>query len=222
MTVVATFPKLTHDWLKHELDPQLYRRAGVIKSGSGKVSTGQVLGSVPATPTSAAKSGGNTGNGTFVLDGTNPALANARPGQKLTLRFTTTTNVRLETEDGIVLADIAIGGSTGNNVTVQERIKGVLTQGATPFAAGDGFDVTVPSSVKYVPIDFSAVTGAQKAAAIVLNGADATSADVETAVLVGSAQIVPIHLTWPEGATSDQKAAALGQLAALGIVSHQR
>jgi hypothetical protein len=222
MTLVATFPKLAHDWLKHELDPHLHRKGGVIKSGAGKVTTGMVLGSVPATPTSAAKSGGNTGNGTFVLDATNPALVNARPGQKLSLRFTTTTNVRLETEDGIVLADITIGGSTGNNVTVQERIKGVLTQGATPFAAGDGFDITVPATVKYVPIDFSAVTGAQKAAAIVINNADATSADVETAVLIGEAQIVPAQLVWPEGATSDQKAAALGQLAALGIVSHQR
>ena len=44
MTVVATFPKLAHDWLVHELDPQLYRRAGIIKSGSGKVGTGMVLG----------------------------------------------------------------------------------------------------------------------------------------------------------------------------------
>lgn len=223
MTLVATFPKLAHDWLKHELDAQLYRLAGIIASGSGKVTTGMVLGAVPAAPTSAVKaSGANTGNGTFVLDNTTPALVNARPGQKLTLRFTTTTNVRIETEDGIVLADIAIGGSTGNNVTVQERIKGVLTQGATPFAAGDGFDITVPAAVKYVPIDFSATTGAKNAAAIVINGADATSADVETAILTGHAQIVPSQLTWPVGATSDQKAAALGQLSALGIISHQR
>lgn len=222
MTLVATFPKLAHDWLKHELDPQLYRRAGKIKNGSGKVGTGTVVGAVPATPSSAAKSGGNTGNGTFVLDATTPALVNAKPGERLTIRFTTTTNVRLEAEDGTVLADIAIGGSTGNSVTVQERIKGVLTQGATPFAVGDGFDVVVPVSVEYVPIDFSATTGAQKAAAIVINTADATSAAVVTALLIGAAQIVPTQLVWPDGATSDQKAAALGQLAALGIVSHQR
>lgn len=222
MTVVATFPKLTHDWLKHELDVQLFRRAGKIKAGSGKVSTGTILGAVPSAPASAAKSGGNTGNGTFVLDGTTPALVNAAPGEKLTLRFTTTTSVRLETEDGTVLADIAIGGSTGNNVTVQERIKGVLTQGATPFAVGDGFDVAVPSAVQYVPLDFGAATGAQKPAAILINSVDATGVAVESAVLTGQAQIVPSQLVWPEGATSDQKTAALGHLAALGIVSHQR
>lgn len=222
MTVVATFPKLAHDWLKHELDAQLYRRSGTIKTGSGKVTTGTVLGAIPSTPVSAAKPGGNTGNGTFVLDATTPALANARPGQKLALRFTTATSVRLETAEGVVLGDIAIGGAATNNVTVQERIKGVLTQGGTVFVVGDGFDIVVPATVKYVPLDFAALTGAQTAAVILINSVDATSADVESAVLTGHSQIVPGQLTWPVGATSDQKIAALAQLEALGIISHQR
>ena len=222
MTVVATFPKLAHDWLTHELDPQLYRRAGKFNEGAGLLTTGMVLGAVPGEPVAAAKAGGNTGNGTFVLDEDTPALVNAKPGEKLTLRFTTTTNVRLETEDGAVLADIAIGGASGNSVTVNERVKGVLTQGATPFAAGDGFDVLVPDEVAYEQINFASATGAQRASAILINTIDARVSAGESAVLIGHAQIVPHQLVWPEGATSTQKARALAQLGQLGIVSHQR
>lgn len=126
MTVVATMPKFTHDWLVHENDPQLYRRAGVILSGSGVVTTGTVLGKITA-------------------------------------------------------------------------------------------------SGKYAPLNPGASDGSQVAAAIVLNRADATSADAETAILVGHAQIVPSQLTWPAAAdTTPERTAALAQLEALGIVSHQR
>lgn len=126
MTVVATMPKFTHDWLVHELDPQLYRRAGVIASGSGVVTTGLVLGRITA-------------------------------------------------------------------------------------------------SGKYVPLDPAATNGSQNAAAIVLNRVDATSADAETAILTGHAQIVPSQLTWSAAAdTTNERNAALAQLEALGIVSHQR
>ncbi len=125
MTVVATTPKFAHDWLVHELDPDLFRRGGTIASGAGAVTTGTVLGKITA-------------------------------------------------------------------------------------------------SGKYVPIDFAAGDGSENAAAILINYADATSADVETAILIGNAQIVPNQLTWPAGATQVQKDAALAQLAALDIISHQR
>lgn len=119
------FPKLQHDWLKHELDPVLFRRAGVIASGSGVVGTGLVLGRVTATG-------------------------------------------------------------------------------------------------KFVPLAPAAADGSEAAAAIVIDLVDATAADAETSVLVGHAQIVGNQLTWPAGTTAPQKTAALAQLAALGIVDHQR
>lgn len=223
MTLVATFPKLAHDWLVHELDPQLFRRAGVIASGSNAVTTGTVLGAVAlGAAVSAAKSGGNTGDGTCVVDVTTPVLASAKSGV-YKLRFTTLLNIRIEGPDGVVLGDNTIGGSTGNAATIAEHIKAAVTQGATPFAIGDGFDITVAvGTKKYVPLSLAALNGSQNAAAILINSVDATSGDVASAVLIGNAQIVANQLTWPDGATSDQKTAALAQLAALGIVSHQR
>jgi hypothetical protein len=221
MTLVATFPALAHDWLAHELDRQLYRRAGVIKSGSGIVTTGTVLGKVMvAGATSAAKTGGNTGDGTLTLDTTTPVLADAVAGV-YKVRFTEAAanggQYQVENPAGVVIGTANVGD------TWAEGIKFVIADGATDFVVGDGFDVTVAAgSLKYVPLDLDAVDGSQTAAAIVIDRVDATSADKQTAILIGHAQIVPLNLNWPDGATTNQKNAALAQLEALGIVSHQR
>lgn len=222
MTVVATFPKLAHDWLKHELDPTLYRRAGVIKSGSGKVTTGTVLGQIAVGAASAAaKAGGNAANtGALTLDATTPVLANAKVGVYSVRCIAAAANggtFRVEDPDGIVIGDVAVGD------TFADGVKFSIADGSQDFIVGEGFDITVAAGTKkYVPIDFAALDGSEKAAAILINGCDATSADAETAVLTGKAQIVPSQLVWPAGATSDQKNAALAQLAALDVVSHQR
>lgn len=221
MTVVATFPILAHDWLKHELDCHLYRRAGTIASGSGKVATGTVVGQITAAgATAAAKAGGNTGNGTLTLDATTPVLADAKAGVYKARCVAAALNggsFEVENPDGVVIGTVAAGA------TWAEGVKFVIADGVTDFAVGDGFDVTVAAgSGKYAPLSLTAVDGSQTAAAIVINGADATSADAETAILTGHAQIVALHLTWPAGATTNQKNAALAQLARLGIITHQK
>lgn len=222
MTVVATFPRLAHDWLVHELDPQIFRRAGTIKSGAGVLKTGQVLGLIAVgAATSAAKDGGNTGNGALTLDVSTPVLGTGVKLGVWTVRcIAAATNggtFRVEDPDGFVRGDVAVAA------TFSDGIKFAIADGATDFVVGDGFDITVAvGSLKYVPIAFSAKDGSQKAAAILINAVDATSADVESAILTGLAQIVPSQLTWPNGASSPQKTAALAELAALGIVSHQR
>lgn len=103
-----------------------------------------------------------------------------------------------------------------------------LFRRAGVIASGSGVVTTglvlgrVTASGKYKPLDPAATDGTQNAAAIVLNRVDATAADAETAILVGNAQIVPSQLTWPAAAdTTNERNAALAQLAALGIISHQ-
>lgn len=221
MTLVATLPKFTHDWLVHEDNPTLGRKGGVVKSGSGVVATGLVLGEiVSATATSAAKAGGNTGNGALTLDATTPVLVNAKPGVYAVRCIAAAANggtFRVEDPDGAVIGDVAVAA------TFADGVKFAIADGAADFIAGDGFDITVHTRTsKYVPLNFAGTDGSQVAAAILLNGADATSADVETAVLIERAQIIPNQITWPGGATSTQKAIALAQLARKGIISHQR
>lgn len=220
MTVVATYPKVARDWLKHELDPTLFRKGGIIKSGSGKVITGTVLGAVGGSATAAAKAGGNTGGGTLTLDATTPVLAGAKDGVYSVRCIAAAANsgtFRIENPDGVVIGDVLVGA------TFADGIKFVIADVGADFAVGDGFDISVSTAgKKYIPLNFAGVDGSQKAVAILIHLTDATSEDVEGAVLTGHAQIVPSHLVWPVGATTDQKTAALAQLAALGIVSHQR
>lgn len=135
-------------------DFPLAKRAITVASGqnsSGAVlPRGSVLGQqtvAAKTATSAVKaSGSNTGNGTFVLDVTTPILANAQVGV-YTLRFTTTTSIRLSDPKGETLADYAITATTGQTATTSDQIKGVVTEGSATFAAGDGFDITVASAI---------------------------------------------------------------------------
>lgn len=49
MAVVANYPRLSGDWLRHELDPRLYRKSGSVVSGAGKLITGTVVGIITAS-----------------------------------------------------------------------------------------------------------------------------------------------------------------------------
>lgn len=217
----SVFPKVSHDWLKHELDPMLYRRAGTIKSGTAAQVSGAVLGKIThGTATSAAKTGGNTGNGTLTVDATTPVLAGAKIGVYTVRAIAVDTNAatfEVQDPDGYVLGTVALGA------TWSEGVKFATADGSTDFVVGDGFDITVAAgSNLYVPVNFAAVDGSQVAAAVLIEACDASAAAKESAVLIGHAQIVPSQLTWPSGATTNQKNVALAELAKLGIVDFQR
>ncbi len=97
------------------------REAITVKSGQNLKSCA-VLGTiVSGTVASAAKSGGNTGNGTFTLDGTTPLLLNAKLGVYTLRCIAAVTNggtFRLEDPDGMVLGDFVIPAGAGNSITL--------------------------------------------------------------------------------------------------------
>jgi len=166
------------------------RRAGdrpmvhrdVTLSGASALTRGAVLGRVAAgSASSAAKSGGNTGNGTFVLNVSTPELVNVLPGV-YTVRFTTTTNIRLSDPRGDVLGDYAITATTGQTATVLDQIKGVVTEGSSTFAAGDGFDITVATADKYILSVATAIDGSQVPAAILATDTDPSAGDLTAPV----------------------------------------
>ncbi|MEE9983600.1 head decoration protein [Agrobacterium pusense] len=76
----------------------------------------------------------------------------------------------------------------------------------------------VTASGKFKPLAPAASDGTQTAAAVILQYADATSADQSVVNLKRRAQVVLQALVWPEGITDTQKSAAIAQLKALGIV----
>ena len=80
----------------------------------------------------------------------------------------------------------------------------------------------VTASGKYKQIDPSAEDGTQVAAGVLLQGCDATLADRDNGLIVARHAIVSDHaLQWPEAITAAEKASAIAQLKALGVLVRQ-
>jgi hypothetical protein len=137
-----------------------------------------VLGKITkGAASSAAKTGGNTGNGTLVLDETTPILAKAKAGiykvrviRAAIAEVATTPAVpameaiaTLTDPDGNILEVVDVPITTG--ITVANQLKFVLTEGSTPFALGDGFDITIatPSTEQHNSYDADNLDGTEEA-----------------------------------------------------------
>jgi hypothetical protein len=82
--------------------------------------------------------------------------------------------------------------------------------------------VIADASQKYKQLDLAATDGADIAVAVLLQDADAADADVEDALLLKRHATVALNkLIWPDGITDAQKANALAQLEAAGIIAQQ-
>lgn len=186
-----------------------------LKSGNN-LPAGRVIATVITAQTvaSAAKSGGNTGNGTFTLDATTPLLPNAKLGVYTLRCIAAATNngtFRLEDPDGVVLGDIVMAGGAA---TVSEQIKGALADGGTDFVVGDGFDITVSAiTTKEVEFNPAGTDGSQIATGILYAATDATSADKRTVAFRRNGEVNDNLVTWKSGATTAQKAKGKQDLA---------
>ena len=120
--------------------------------------------------------------------------------------------------DGIVLGEIAVGVAFNLG-----GITATIADGGVDWAEGDQVTYTVAAAAgsgKYDQISFAAVDGLQVAAAILPAQTLAPNGvDVQAGVLVRGPLIVRTEeLIWPAGATDPQKAAAIAQLVAKGIL----
>jgi hypothetical protein len=165
-------------------DQKLVTQPITVKS-SAALLRGTVLGKILyGTATVAAKSGGNTGNGTFVIDATNPVLANAQDGVYTLRNLEAVANggeFELKDPKGRSLGRYIIVAGAGGTIAIADQIKGVLTDGGTDFIVGDGFDITVAAGTgKYVKAVKTAVDGSAIPAAILADNADASGGDVNS------------------------------------------
>ncbi|MCP3943232.1 MAG: head decoration protein [Desulfobacteraceae bacterium] len=74
----------------------------------------------------------------------------------------------------------------------------------------------VTASGKYVQLDSAASDGSQTAAAILYGDLDASAED-EPGVFMNHGEAIDHYLTWPEGISDSQKAAAIAQLKTVNI-----
>jgi len=169
------------------------------------------------TAVAVAALGGNTGNGTATLG--NPALAaGARPGVYQAICIEPGTNggtFEVFGPDGVSIGTATVG------VAFSGEVKFTIADGATDFLAGDGFKVTVPQDgTKAVAWDPTASDGSQTIKAIAISRAVAPDG-IDSKILGlrrGPAIVLDSGIEWPEGATTDHKAAARTALEEIGIL----
>lgn len=146
---------------------------------AGTLVRGTVMGKKTiGAATSAAKSGGNTGNGTFVLDATTPVLANAQVGVYSLRCIEAVTNggkFVLLAPNGLSVGTYIIVAGASGTITINNHIKGVLTDSTTDFAVGDGFDITIAAGDgTYIAAVKTATNGSQNPVGILVDACDAS------------------------------------------------
>lgn len=119
--------------------------------------------------------------------------------------------------DGNALPDAVTGTEYSN-----PQINFTINDGSPDFAVGDTFTIEVTEGSGSIrALNPAAVDGSQEACGFVIDDYDASDQAVSGVAIVRDAVIVAADLVWPTmdpAITDDQKAAALAQLAARGIV----
>jgi hypothetical protein len=213
-----TQPNNLADLLQYELDKFQSREQVTVLSGES-VAMGEVVGAITkSTPATGTKDDDNTGAGTV----TAVTAGDSAEIGTYTLECTAYANSSsgsgsiwsVSGPDGFALPD-----AEGDISYTNDQINFLVNDTGTAFIVGDTFTIAVAAgSGSVVPIDFTAVDGSQDAYGFMVDTCDASDAATEGVAIVRDAQIVANYLTWPDGATDAQKAAALAQLKAKGIV----
>lgn len=206
------------DWLKWEPDNHYSRDIVTVLAGSGAdraLLTGMVLGRVTKGAATGAAVAGNTGNGTITAAPTIGAAA--KPGVYRLICIEPATDAgkfSVEDPNGILVGVATVGVQFATHLTF------TIADGSTDFASGDAFTITVAAgSGKVKQIDFAATDGGDIASGILLLDATAPDGTDRSAVaIVRNAIVSDNGITWPAGATVNQKTAATAQLKALGIL----
>ena len=218
---VTTESKRLGDWLKWEEENQYSRDLVTVLAGSGAVRAltgGMVLGRVTTGTATAAAVAGNTGNGTITTNPTVGQAAKAGIYQVVCIEPAANSGkFSVEDPDGILIGVATVGVQFAVHLTF------TIADGAVDFASGDAFTITVATgSGKAKQIDFSATDGSDIACGILTDDTTAPDgADRSAVAVVRNAIVADNGITWPAGATTNQKNAAIAQLKSLGILVRQ-
>jgi hypothetical protein len=213
--------KYLGDWLKFEADSHYSREVVTLLAGNGAVRellTGMVLGRITKGVAASAAAAGNTGDGAITAA---PAVGQAaKPGVYRAICIEPAENggkFAVEDPDGVLIGVAAVGVEFATHLTF------TIADGAANFVAGDIFTITVAAgSGKVKQIDFAATDGSNLPCGLLLLDTTAPDgADRSGVAIVRNAIVSDNGITWPAGATANQKSAAIAQLKSAGILVRQ-
>lgn len=182
--------KLNAEFLLH-YDNKYSLDTGTLDASASALAAGTLLGQITAaSATSAAKSGGNTGNGTM---GSITVSSGAQAGVyklRLTKAAANAGDFQVIDPQGDVIGvgTVAVAFSTGG-------LAFTLADGATDFIVGDGFDITVTGSGKYVAYNNSATNGSDVVAGILKDNAADLTVDQKVVIVKRHAEVQGSELT---------------------------
>lgn len=212
---MTTFTESMHagEFIVSEANGTRARETATLITGQD-LEAGTVLGRITKGTAAGAAVAGNTGNGTITAAPTVGAAA--KPGVYRLTCIATATNggkFMVQDPDGIALPNAAVAAEYTTHLTF------TIADGATDFALGDSFTITVAAgSGKLTQFDQDGTDGSETAVAILIYATDAASADQTCVVLVRDAEVNGAELTWPSDIETAEQTVAIAQLAALGLI----
>ena len=199
------------------------RAIGSSSRSTSRFAAGRVVGKtavVSLVTSSAAADGSNTGNGVITMDATAPVAAGAKNGVYRVVNELVATNSGefvVYDPDGIEIGRVAVAATFSN------QIKFVIADGATDFAIGDAFSITVgieESDYQIVAYNPAGTDGSQRAAGILWEGVTTDGTNLGAGVVITrAAEVRGVDLVWPATITAIQRADALRQLEKFGIIA---
>lgn len=212
-------PKVMTAVLKYEVDQNFCRESLTLLAGSGtarEIEIGVILGAAGMAAVSQAALAGNVGNGVLTL--ANPPISagtNAGDFQAICIEPATNGGTfEVFDHNGVSVGTATVG------VAFTGPVKFTIADGATDFSAGDGFLIKVPLGSKVKAWDPTAIDGSAEVVGVALaKGYAPVGADAGILGIVRGPAILDLDgITWPEGATTDQKSAAVTALLKKNII----
>lgn len=210
-------PTRLPDILRRELDPGFSREEVIVLQGQN-LPLGAVIGRrLYACPEVATPKAGNVGNGTVQLVTAGPSVLIGQYRLVCTQAEAGGGVFQVFDPGGNRMAD-AVEGTEYD----QPQLGFVINDGSVDFAVGDEFSITVAEGDGRVrALDPDAADGTQVAYGFLTAACNATGASCRAVAIKRDAFILSAHLVWPADITAPEKALALKQLAARGILDQK-
>lgn len=193
-----------------------YSRDTIIIAAGQNLKAGHVLGRINIGTATGAATSGNVGNGALSSVSAGPT---AKAGVYVLMCIEPATNAGMfsvEDPDGVTIGRVNVG------VAFTGPVNFTLSDGATDFAAGDRFTITVSAgSGKYKEWNPANTDGSQIAVALLLEAVDATSGDKEAVAITRSAEFNESEIVWFAAASGGDKVNGTSQLQAQGLISRK-
>ena len=219
--IVQVEPKHAGAFMVSEAPGRLSRDRFVVALNQS-LAAGQVVGKtaiIAQVTSSAVADSTNTGNGVITLDAAAPIAAGAKNGVYRAVNELVAANSGefvVYDPDGIEIGRVAVAATFNN------QIKFVIADGATDFAIGDAFSITVgieETDYQVAAYNPAGIDGSQRVAGILWEGITTDGTNLGAGVVITrGAEVRGVDLVWPPGITAIQRADAIRQLEKLGFI----